>query len=122
MSSRIAIPTFDTVSSSNTIHIYDALVASFPEVERKGKTLPYTSTNTYMFSFIGKEGNMALRLSSSDIEEMINQHDAGLMTQHGRIMKDFIPVPDDVLKNTELLELYFKKSLEQKNSLKPKKK
>ena len=33
---------------------YEALVATGPGVERKGKTMPYTSVNGHMFSFLGE--------------------------------------------------------------------
>jgi hypothetical protein len=110
------------MGDSNTVKIYDALVASFPDVVRKGKTTPYTSSNTYMFSFIGKDGNLALRLSLEEIESFIKKHDARLMTQHGKVLKDFICVPDNVINDMPLLKQYFKLSLDHTNSLKPKKK
>ena len=36
---------------SEQIKLYDELILLFPEIERKGKTLPYTSVNGNMFSF-----------------------------------------------------------------------
>lgn len=35
---------------------YERLVATIPGVERKGRTLPYTSLNGHMFSFLGEGG------------------------------------------------------------------
>src|SRR5262249_42230938 len=40
--------------------LYEKLVATHPNVERKGDTIPYTSLNGHMFSYIGKNGDVAL--------------------------------------------------------------
>lgn len=106
----------------NILTLYNNLVDQFPAVERKGKTTPYTSSNTYMTSFIGKDGNLALRLSQDDLTTLIENHGAGLMLQHGKVLKDFICVPETILKDSSLLKTYFQRSLDHTNSLKPKKK
>ncbi|MFT5265293.1 MAG: hypothetical protein ACI8YQ_004044 [Polaribacter sp.] len=46
--------------------LYDKLIAANPAIERKGKSMPYTSVNGHMFSFLSKEGTMGLRLSRED--------------------------------------------------------
>lgn len=40
------------------LKIYDELVANSPRIERKGKTMPYTSANGYMFSLLNKAGEI----------------------------------------------------------------
>jgi hypothetical protein len=35
----------------------EKLIATNPNVERKGATVPYTSLNGHMFSYLSKEGN-----------------------------------------------------------------
>ena len=99
---------------------YEKLIALFPEVERKGKTMPYTSMNGNMFSFLDKEGKMGLRLSKNNFEEFIEKFDSGQMEQHGRVMKEYVVIPDQLLKETEQLSEYFKMSLVYVASLKPK--
>ena len=47
---------------ARTLELYDRLVATNPDLKRKGKTMPYTSLNGHMFSFLTKEGMLALRL------------------------------------------------------------
>ena len=42
--------------------LYEKLVATHPKVERKGATVPYTSLNGHMFSYLSKDGKLALRL------------------------------------------------------------
>jgi len=42
--------------------LYEALIATHPKIERKGKSNPYTSVNGHMFSYLSKEGELGLRL------------------------------------------------------------
>ena len=42
---------------------YDKLIAACTDFERKGKTMPYTSANGYMFSLLNKDGETGIRLS-----------------------------------------------------------
>ncbi len=43
--------------------IYDNLVDLCPRFDRKGKTMPYTSANGYMFSLLNKDGELGIRFS-----------------------------------------------------------
>ena len=100
--------------------LYSKLIDHFPEVEEKGKTMPYTSLNGNMFSFLDKEGIMGLRLSQTDREQFIKKYKTKLMEQHGRIMKEYVHVPQSLLIKTGSLTKYFSQSLEYVASLKPK--
>ena len=106
--------------SESKIELYDKLISANPKVERKGKTMPYTSVNGHMFSFLSKEGVMGLRLSQNDREEFIQQYDSKLMEQYGKTMKEYVEVPDDLLQKTELLSKFLQKSFDYVSSLKPK--
>ncbi|MCO4820029.1 MAG: hypothetical protein KC517_10435 [Bacteroidetes bacterium] len=75
-----------------------------------------------MTSFIGNDGNLAFRLSQEDITTLTESHEAQLMQQHGKILKDFICVPENLLNDQDLLATFFQKSLDHTNGLKPKKK
>jgi len=44
------------------LELYEKLVATRQSVERKGATVPYTSHNGHMFSYLSKDGKLALRL------------------------------------------------------------
>ena len=102
------------------IAFYDKLISNNANFERKGKTMPYTSINGHVFSFISKEDVMGLRLSQIDREEFIEDFDGKLMVQHGRTMKEFIQIPDDLLENMEELSKLLDKSFNYVFSLKPK--
>ena len=103
-----------------TLTHYNTLIGSHPEIERKGKTMPYTSINGHMFSFLSKEGIMGLRLSTEDRAVFIEQFKSSLMEQHGRIMKEYVKVPAHSMVKTEILSIYLQKSLDYVSKLKPK--
>ena len=104
----------------NAIVLYDKLIESIPAIERKGKTTPYTSVNGHMFSFLAKDGKMGLRLSESERENFIEKYSSKLMEQHGRVMKEYVEVPDDLLEDTDSLLPLLKLSFDYVSSLKPK--
>ena len=100
--------------------LYDKLIKIHPNVERKGKTMPYTSMNGHMFSFLNKDGKMGIRLSKQELEKFLIQFRTKLMIQHGRTMKEYAEVPEALLSDTKRLSLYLLKSLEYVSGLKPK--
>ncbi len=61
------------VISETVLDAYDALVATHPDVERKGAATPYTSMNGHMFSFLTPDGTLALRLSAADREAFVEK-------------------------------------------------
>ncbi len=50
---------------------YDALIKAIPGIERKGATVPYTSLNGNMFSFMDKSRSLGLRLPMASREEFL---------------------------------------------------
>ena len=104
------------------LELYDKLIATDPKIERKGKTIPYTSMNGHMFTFLSTDGTMGLRLSKDDREEFIQKYNSNLMNQYGRVMKEFIEVPNELLSDTKSLSKYLQKSFYYVSKLKPKSK
>ncbi len=100
--------------------LYEKLVATQPQVERKGAAMPYTSVNGNMFSFLTKEGCLALRLPEEEREEFLKKYKTKLCEQHGRVMKEYVEVPDSLLKKTAQLKPFFARSFEYVSSLKAK--
>lgn len=100
--------------------LYEAVVAAHPNVERKGARNPYTSLNGHMFSFLDASGAMALRLSSEDQTEFVARYGTAPVEQHGRIMKDYVAIPDELLSDTEQLGPWFVRSHAYLETLKPK--
>lgn len=105
---------------ADQLALYEKLVATNSEIERKGATMPYTSCNGHMFSFIDKEGIVAIRLSEEERNAFIKKYKTALMTAHGTVMKEYVAVPTALLKKTKELSPYLEKSLEYIKTLKPK--
>ena len=107
--------------ADETLELYEALVATRPGVERKGKTMPYTSSNGHMFSFLTPDGTLALRLPDADRAAFIDRYETSLVEQHGHVMKEYVAVPADLLGRTDELKPYFDLSCSYVGSLRPKK-
>lgn len=103
------------------LELYDKLIQTNPNIERKGKTMPYTSVNGHMFSFLDKEGKMGLRLSKEHLNAFLEKFGTNLMIQHGRTMKEYVEIPKDLLVDTDQLSEYLKMSFAYVSGLKPKK-
>jgi len=108
------------MSPEKVLALYEALVATNAEVTRKGAKTPYTSRNGHMFSFITKEGQLALRLPLDELEAFLRKHRTQRCEQHGVVMKEYALVPMALLKQTAKLEPYFRLSWDHIGSLRPK--
>ena len=85
-------------------------MAGVPEIVRKGASMPYTSVNGNMFSYLDASGVMALRLSPSDRTAFIERFTTGLHEAYGIVQKEYVSVPSAVLDDTDLLLPYLKSS------------
>jgi len=99
---------------------YDRLVAAFSELERKGATVPYTSFNGNMFSYLAKDGQLALRLPKQAREDFLTKYNTHLVEAFGIVQKEYVAVPGKLLENTEELKPWFDLSVAYVKSLKPK--
>jgi TfoX/Sxy family transcriptional regulator of competence genes len=105
---------------ADKVALYEKLVATNPSVERKGATVPYTSLNGHMFSFLTKAGRVALRLPAEEREAFLKKYKTTLCEQYGVVMKEYVEVPDSLLKKTQELRKFFEVSYAYVSSLKPK--
>ena len=105
---------------SDKLELYEKLVATNPKVERKGATVPYTSLNGHMFSYLSKQGKMALRLPAAEREAFLKKYKAKLCDAYGRVQPEYVEVPDSLLSSTRELKKFFDRSYEYVGSLKPK--
>ena len=105
---------------ANKLELYEHLVKTLPSVERKGDTMPYTSLNGHMFSFLSASGTLAIRLSREERETFMEKYNATLMEAHGIVMKEYVAVPDELLKNKKIMKKYFQLSFNYVKGLKPK--
>jgi hypothetical protein len=105
---------------ADKLALYEKLVATNPEIERKGDTVPYTSVNGHMFSYLSKEGKLALRLPEADRESFLKRYKAKLCEAYGVVQREYVEVPDSLLAATRELKPYFDISYKYVSSLKPK--
>lgn len=110
-----------TTISDEVLQAYDKMIAGLKGIERKGATMPYTSLNGHMFSFLDANGTLSLRLPKESIALFIAAHKTTLSEQHGRILKEYVIVPDKLFKNTAAMKACFKESYDYIRTLKPKK-
>jgi hypothetical protein len=103
------------------VALYDKMVATCPELPRKGATVPYTSLNGNMFSFIHASGEVALRLPTRIREDFLAKYRTKLFDGYGVVQKEYVTVPDSLMENTDELAPYFAAGYEYCKTLKPKK-
>jgi hypothetical protein len=102
------------------LELYEKLVATNPSVERKGATVPYTSLNGHMFSYLSKHGKLALRLPAEERDAFLKKYKARLCEAYGIVQREYVEVPDRLLSSTLELKNFFDCSYAYVGSLKPK--
>jgi hypothetical protein len=102
------------------LELYDKLLATHPEIDRKGDVHPYTSLNGHMFTYLDQTGTLGLRLPKEEVEAFLKKYKTTLFESYGVVKKDYVTVPDSLLKNTKELKQYLNLSFEHVKTLKPK--
>jgi TfoX/Sxy family transcriptional regulator of competence genes len=105
---------------ADRLALYEKLVATNPNVERKGDSVPYTALNGHMFSYLSKEGKLMLRLPDGEREAFLKKYKAKPCEAYGRVQPEYVAVPDSLLSATRELKKFFDCSYEYVGSLKPK--
>ena len=105
---------------NDKLSIYDQLVAKCPRFDRKGKTVPYTSANGHMFSLLNKEGEVGFRFSKDIQEKYIEEFGTTIFKSHGAVMKGYILIPEEMLKDLDNLVKYLNESYDYVMTLEPK--
>jgi len=106
--------------AADKLALYEKLVATNPKVELRGATVPYTSLNGHMFSYLSKEGKLELRLPAGEREAFLKKYKAKLCQAYGKVQPEYVEVPDSLLESTGELKKFFDASYEYVSSLKPK--
>ncbi len=105
---------------ADSLELYKKLVATVPGVEAKGATVPYTSINGNMFSYLSKQGKLELRLPEPERSAFLKKYKAKLCEAYGKVQPEYVEVPDALLARTKELEKFFVSSHAYATSLKPK--
>ncbi len=100
--------------------LYDKLIATIPDLERKGKGVPYTSANGHMFSQLNKEGEIGIRLPKEEFDAFMTKYDATPFTAYGATMKGYVTLPEALLKDVKKAKPYLKIAYDFVLSMKPK--
>lgn len=102
------------------LKIYDGLVAQCPRFERKGKTMPYTSANGYMFSLFNKANEIGIRFSKNVQKRYMEEFNTTLYRSYGAVMQGYILIPEAMWKDEGTLVKLLNESYDYVTSLPPK--
>ncbi|MFF1634187.1 hypothetical protein [Leifsonia sp. NPDC058248] len=105
---------------ATSLALFEALVATIPEVQLKGATMPYTSFNGHMFSLLDPSGTLALRLPKVALADFLRRYGTTLSEQYGRVMREYAVVPPALLARTDELSGWFALSYDWIGTLRPK--
>ena len=107
-------------SWEDKLALYDQLVALNPTIERKGKTMPYTSANGHMFSLLNKDGQLGIRLSKDAGQAFMEQYETTGFRSHGANMRGYVLIPERLFADMDLLSEYLEQAHQFVLSLPPK--
>jgi len=102
------------------LELYEKLIATNPNIERKGDVHPYTSLNGHMFTYLDQTGTLGMRLPHDEIEAFLKKYKTTLFESYGVVKKDYVTVPEKLLENTKELKKYLRISYEYAKTLKHK--
>lgn len=104
------------------LEFYSELLSGFPDIEVRGETLPYTSHNGNMFSFLKDDGELSLRLSEEDRTTFMAKFKTKLTVRHGTTLKEYVDVPHSLFSKPKDMRKYMIMSIAYAKTLKTKKK
>jgi len=102
------------------LELYEKLIATAPEIDRKGAVHPYTSVNGHMFTYLDQTGTLGIRLPKDELEAFLTKYKTRLFESYGVVKKDWATVPEELLRNTKELKKYLKISYEYVKTLRAK--
>lgn len=107
------------MTRDEVLKIYDELVERCPRFKRKGKTMPYTSANGYMFSLLNKDGEFGMRFSNEVQMKYMKEFNTTSFISYGAVVKGYIKIPEDMLADIDKLAKYLNESYDFVMSLEP---
>jgi len=106
--------------AADKVALYDRLIATIPQLERKCDANPDTALNGNMFTLLHQSRTLALRLPAGEREKFLKKYKTSLFEAYGAVMKEYVTVPDSLWKNMRDLEKHLAQSYEYAKTLKPK--
>lgn len=102
------------------LKLYDELVSRCPRFVRKGKTMPYTSANGYMFSLLNKAGEIGIRFSKEIQKKYMEEWETTIFKSYNSVMHGYVRIPDSMHEDLDVLAKYLDQSYDYVMSLEPK--
>jgi TfoX/Sxy family transcriptional regulator of competence genes len=102
------------------VALYDKLIATIPQIERRGAANPYTALNGNMFTLLHQSRTLAIRLPAGEREKFLKKYKTSLLEAYGAVMQEYVTVPDSLWNNMKDLEKYLAQSYDYAKTLKPK--
>jgi len=102
------------------LKVYNELVAKCNRFERKGKTVPNTSANGYMFSLLNKSGEIGIRFSKEVQKKYMEEWDTTIFKSYNAVMNGYVLIPEKMLKDLDTVAKYLNESYDYVMSLPPK--
>jgi hypothetical protein len=112
-----------TAVPPDKLRAYEKLLAAVPEIDAKSNFgSAYTALNGNMYSMISKYGVVGIRLPEPERSAFLKKFDATIFRADPAWPpnKEYVAVPDELLKKTAALKPYLERSLEYAKTLKPK--
>lgn len=106
--------------STDEVILYEKLLATIPQIKRKGAANPYTALNGNMFTLLYQSRKLAIRLPNGKREEFLRKYKSTLFAAYGAVMREYVSVPDSLLAKTQELQKYLALSYEYAKTLRPK--
>ena len=100
--------------------VYKKVLTKCPRFEFKGKTVPYTSANGYMFSQLNKAGDLGIRFSKDKQLQYFQELNTTIFKSYGAIIRGYVLMPEDMWDNSSKLIEYLNDSFDYVMSLKTK--
>jgi hypothetical protein len=73
-----------------------------------------------MFTYLNPSGSLAVRLPEDEREKFLKKYKTTPFEAYGHVMKEFVTVPDRLLRNTNQLRKYLDLSYEYISTFRPK--
>ena len=105
---------------ADKLALFDKLIGANPAIERKGANNAYAAVNGNMFLLMQPSGVLAMRLPDAARTEFLKKYKSKLYEAYGAVMKEYVTVPDALLKKTKELAKYLGVSYEYAKGLKSK--
>ena len=102
------------------LEIYDRIIEECERFERKGKSMPHTSANGYMFSALNKNGEIGIRFSKKIQDKYLQEFQTTYYKSYGSIMKGYVLIPESMLQDINNVSKLLNESYDYVMSLEPK--